>query len=351
MPTSIVSIQWLRALAALAVVAFHAEGRVPWPTSSFYTVGGAAGVDLFFVISGFIMWVTTVTRPIGPIDFMRLRIVRIVPVYWLFTTLILLAVAAAPSLFPRLQINWSHTIASYLFIPWPSPSDGKVWPLLVQGWTLNYEMFFYLVFAMCLLLPVGLRLRTITLVLAGLVLTGLLVRPGNPIAQTYTDRLLLEFLAGVWIGRAWMSGCIRLSQLVATVAFLAALLAIASTLSLGDAIEDYRLLVWGVPAVILVIAGLALERKFQSLPALGRVLGDASYSIYLVHGMVAAAMAKVWKAAQLSGGMSAVLFVIATMVISALAGWLSYRLVERPLIGYFRNAPHRLRRARVGAAD
>ena len=159
-------IQYLRALAALAVVVFHAAER-----SGYAFAIGAAGVDVFFVISGFIMWVIADRRPLSPGRFLADRIRRIVPVYWLATGV--MVAGALAGLFPNLVLTVEHVVASLAFVPARSPSTGALWPVLVQGWTLNYEMFFYLVFAASLVLPARLRLPAMATVFAALVATGL----------------------------------------------------------------------------------------------------------------------------------------------------------------------------------
>ncbi|MEY9103377.1 peptidoglycan/LPS O-acetylase OafA/YrhL [Sinorhizobium fredii] len=159
------TIQYLRAAAALAVVVFHAAEK----TGHDFAVG-AAGVDVFFVISGFIMWVISDRRPLTPAKFIWDRIRRIVPIYW-FATAVMIAGALA-GLFPNLALTLDHVLASLFFIPFRSPSSGEIWPLLVQGWTLNFEMLFYAVFAASLLLPRHWRLPAIAGLFVALVTIG-----------------------------------------------------------------------------------------------------------------------------------------------------------------------------------
>ena len=147
------SIQTLRAIAALSVVAVHIppDIRARGYGEVFDFPQGAFGVDLFFVISGFVMAYSSrhlFAREHAPCEFILRRCARIVPTYWLVTTFVLYL-----SIKARTDLSWQHTAASYLFIPYPRPSDGAMLPLLLLGWTLNYEIFFYGVFA------VGLRLR------------------------------------------------------------------------------------------------------------------------------------------------------------------------------------------------
>jgi len=124
------SIQYLRALAACSVIFPH--------TSWTGQVGGQQGVDVFFVISGFIMMFVS-TRESEPIEFIRSRAIRIIPLYWLAT--LATALISTP--------GWRHSLLSALFVPHIDPNGG-MYPVVLQGWTLVYEVFFYLIFAVCL---------------------------------------------------------------------------------------------------------------------------------------------------------------------------------------------------------
>src|ERR1700722_8663891 len=192
------SIQYLRAAAAIAVLIFHAAQR---GGTSFGA--GAAGGDVFFVISGFIMWV--ISARATPASFLTRRAARIIPLYWLVTLVIAAAAITMPSAFPNLQPTLDHVVKSMLFYPHADPS-GIVAPLIVPGWTLDYEVFFYLVFAMSLLVAARSRALVLTAALGLLVLAGQLIRPANPALATYTHPLLLEFLSGVLLGKAWAEG-------------------------------------------------------------------------------------------------------------------------------------------------
>ena len=152
------SIQILRAVAALGVVALHVshEGatrlgaRNPLPDFSV----GAAGVDLFFVISGFIMVYASdalFARAGAPAYFFTRRLARIVPLYWAATAAAVVCFVAFRYAGALEQLSWQTFVASLLFVPWPRP-DGAMLPVHMLGWTLNFEMFFYVVFALALML-------------------------------------------------------------------------------------------------------------------------------------------------------------------------------------------------------
>ena len=153
------SIQALRAIAALLVTLGHLEheaASLPAATTGYAPILvdlTGAGVDLFFVISGFVMVYAShdlFATPDAARRFLTRRIARIVPIYWLVTTLFL-AIMAASHVLSSAPPTWSEIAKSYLFVPY-MPHGGEVMqPVYKLGWTLNYEMFFYAVFALALL--------------------------------------------------------------------------------------------------------------------------------------------------------------------------------------------------------
>ena len=147
-----VSIQHLRAIAALSVALFHA---CQWSQIDFGI--GAAGVDLFFVISGFVMWTVTAGREAAPLTFLRRRVIRVAPLYWIVTLALVAGALVFPQRFPEVEPRADHILLSLAFIQHMNPA-GQPFPILAPGWTLNYEAVFYLVFASTLILPVRRRI-------------------------------------------------------------------------------------------------------------------------------------------------------------------------------------------------
>jgi exopolysaccharide production protein ExoZ len=260
-PRTLRSIQFLRGLAALSVVAFH--------TGWTHTVLGAAGVDVFFVISGFIMQHVS-RRETTPIAFLRARILRVVPLYWLVT----LAAAALHGIMDPARLAQS-------LVFWPHlDAQGHAWPVLLQGWTLCYEMFFYGLFAVSLLLPHRLWLMTAALLI--LASAGVALHPSGPALETYTSPLLLEFLAGMWLHRAWHSGWLRRARPLLP----GGVAAFAAQVMLPDP-GNWHTLAWGVPALMVVAGSLSVESSGR-LPQVRwlNALSSASYALYLTHTLV-----------------------------------------------------------------
>jgi exopolysaccharide production protein ExoZ len=330
-PQMIAGLQTLRAIAAIAVVVFHAT----WRAGSGWALG-QAGVDVFFVISGFIMWVLSERGP-SPASFALDRVLRITPLYWLATAGML--VGGLIHVFPTLILDASHVAASFLFVPYPSPNDGQPWPLLVQGWTLNYEMFFYALFAVVLCLPRVSQLAVLCAVLLMLAGAGGVLHPQDVAGRFYTQSIMLEFSAGACIGAAWtsnrMPGAIGFGWLL-----LAAGCGLFALASFTPEPVD-RLLFWGGPSILLVAGVVALERNGVTLttPAL-MFLGNASYSIYLFHTFAISIVARLlgdrlgfWPETAVS------------TIAGVAAGAIVYLVVEKPLIAFIKDIRRRRRAA------
>lgn len=273
-------LQALRAIAAWLVVTDHALVAVTRddlsnPTTSLAWALGNTGVYIFFVISGFIMAHISWERfgqPGAAQQFMWRRIIRIVPLYWLATMGAVLfhkAVAndSVPSGLPEL-------LQSFFFIPYYTENAGWA-PILRQGWTLNYEMMFYVIFAVALTFSRKRALWGVAIALGVYVIVdpalprGILAYLGSPI--------VLWFVLGIGIASIWRSyGFKEPERLARSVRFL----------------EPF---------------------------------GDASYSTYLVHGIALTILLRVW-------GTPSVWFVPVALVVAAGAGLAVHMLVEKPIL-------------------
>jgi len=277
---TVVTIQYLRAVAAALIVFQHAMGI---PAFIYYTAHfGTVGVDLFFMISGFIMWTTTRDNARGPGAFWLARTIRIVPLYWLFTAAYVVAALVTPESFFNLKLDPAHIVKSFLFVPATHPNLGLAAPVLTLGWTLNYEAFFYLFFGFCLLIA-SLRARFIVLaaIFCALVALGAWLQPTAPILSSYLDPIMLEFLSGIILA-------ILAPYLARCGVTLGALLIVIGVVWIGVVYAHEwalsRLISHAIPSIMAVTGALMLEpwaRAHQS--RIGLLLGDASYSIYLIH--------------------------------------------------------------------
>ncbi len=314
------SIQRLRAAAALSVALFHA---CQWSGLDFAV--GAAGVDVFFVISGFVLWSATEARTPSPGGFLAARFGRVAPLYTLGTLAVAALVLWRPQAMPVAQFQPLHLALSLLFIPHNDPA-GDAFPLLPSGWTLTYEAFFYLAFALALACPRDRRPQ----VLCGVVLTvSLLGFAYPPLYPQLCNPLLWEFLAGIGLARLWRRGRLRVSARWGWAALgLGCLIFVG--LQVGGVRSDFwRPVLWGPPAVLLVAGAVTLEAVGP--PRRGRLgrawerLGDASYSLYLCQLPVICVFA--WSARGLPPLIRAPL----AFALAIGAGLLCHGLIETPL--------------------
>jgi exopolysaccharide production protein ExoZ len=348
----LIGIQYLRALAALMVVVFHLDLQlVGLGRAVTLPVGMAGGVDIFFVISGTIMWITTCHRPPSPMRFMVRRIVRVVPLYWAVTLFTAGVLLIAPGLLRTGRLDEAHVIASLLFVPWPSPALPGLFPLVVPGWTLNYEMAFYLLFALCLPFAVRTRVMLVLAVLLAAVALGRLVAPGplSPLAF-YTAPVVLEFGCGVLLGWLW-TRTVSLRRVPAVIAALLIVGGLATMLILPES-ADRRFLYWGLPATAIVAGMLAVEAQ-AVMPRwrLPLLLGTASYSLYLTHPIVLSAATQVLRRTGLTGSGAVLAYIVATLAACCIVAIVTWRVIEVPAMRLLRRRPPIVARTDVVAAS
>lgn len=318
------SIQYLRAAAAMGVVAFHA---CQWGGGAFNV--GRAGVDVFFVISGVIMWRITAARETTPAMFLWRRISRVVPLYWLITLVTAATVALWPALLPNVYPRWGHLLLSLAFIPHLDPR-GLPFPLLPPGWTLEYEAVFYVVFAAALTAPRRRQAAIVCAALFAIVAAGVIL--DDPVYILGANPLMWEFAAGIAVANLAEEGALP-GRRGGWLLMAAGLAGLTIPAMFGAFSELGRPFIWGVPAALIVAGALAVERDGGAPrgPAVSR-LGDASYALYLVHLPVQAIVAHTLGAA------NAWLFVPVALAASIGAGLACHRWIETPLIRLVRSA-------------
>lgn len=338
------------------VVLFHVQsGTELWFRPRVQLPGftlGAGGVDLFFLISGFIMVVTS--EELSGREFMRRRLIRIVPLYWLSTLVFIAAASVLPQRDGQ-DLSVPAIATSFLFLPYARP-DGTIQPLNPVGWTLNEEMLFYVLFAASLLLPRRLRVAASVGALGGIVLAGALLRPETTALRFWSSPIVLEFGLGMLVGALYRRGA-RLPRGSAVILSAVAIALYGWQIGQPEPGEWWRLIAWGGPALLLLLAAtLGLSPPSTRSPGNGHLpraarwmgrgleaLGDASYSLYLLHlpallvlRHLAGRLDLPWDAAATPWLFATVATAFAIGVASA-----SYRLVERPLTRSLRRlAPH-----------
>jgi len=336
-PQRLDSVQMMRAVAALMVCVWHLAlhtGRL-YPTHFMQTLQHLplyAGVDLFFVISGFIMMYTTRGQfgvPGSARRFAVKRLVRIVPPYWFFTSVMVIMTLAVPALLNTARFTTSHALLSYLFIPHLAPGRAEsIEPIFVLGWTLNYEMFFYAIFTLAVLSKARTGLMLILTTFGLVFVTARFGLWDRALNMFFGDSILFEFLLGI----AAYYLCMRYQpSIVARSLLFAAAIAWLAVLSRVDV--DARLLRGGIPAFLVFLALFGLQMRGlveRSLVA----LGDASYALYLSHSFVSAVCVGVaarWGPKDVSPEIPAVFLFGTSLLACIAASVIFYRYCERPV--------------------
>lgn len=354
----VAGIQVLRAVAVLVVTICHAQfevsriGELPAAVPA-ATLDGLAGfgVQLFFVISGFVMVYSS--EPLfgtrrGLFIFLERRLVRIVPLYWIVTT-IYLALTLLVEKFDK-GYPFSFVLASYMFVPAARP-DGVIEPLVGQGWSLNYEMLFYFVFALTVCNVRRVSVAMVTVVLVAAVATGQMVHQLPFVISVWTSPLLLYFIFGMWIGLAYREGLsLTLVQGLGLIGIGCVLLFVEFYWAPENAV--FGIAVWAIPA--LIVAGASLPKPSLKGPFWSpvMVIGSASYALYLFHAIPIRTLFLLARWTGFDLERATLAYVCAAVLISILLAIAIYYLVERPLLKTirWRNAA-KTSRLEVGALD
>jgi len=329
---TIYNIQFARAFAALLVVYAHLN----YPGASF----GQFGVDIFFVISGFIM---TMICHESPRNFLVRRVVRIAPLYWLVTTAVYLLSYVRPDLLNSTTANFGNFLKSVFFIPYVK-ENGTVHPMLDVGWTLNYEMYFYLAIGSALLFSAPRRATLVasaglTVIFLVLKLVSTFAPPTSPMAAVWvgfygSDRIF-EFIAGV--GVYYYSRTESILKWGVIFCVVTSILCIVFMTAVNLSVPHWEtapFLSRTIPSALFVISMLALERRSFVLTK-WTILGDASYALYLTNEFVVEGTQKIGTRilhlSTYSPVTCAVIFVLSELLAVAI-----FLLVEKPMHDWMR---------------
>jgi peptidoglycan/LPS O-acetylase OafA/YrhL len=291
-------------------------------------ISGSLGVSAFFVVSGFLMVYVHGKDFGGPRatrSFFARRIARIVPLYWLITILY-----GSKQIYFGEDTFW-NTIRSMFFIPYQS--HGDLWrPVLGVGWTLNYEMAFYVIFGLALVFSWGVWL--VFGVFGSLALLNAFEAFGpHNVLDFWSKPIILYFLAGVALGLARGRTSRGPSFAVAFSVCVALLSAAALLAAVLHASPHHVAIALPIVAISSVAVTTFAREDFREswVRRLAKRIGDASYSIYLTHTLVIAPAAKIG-VVKFFPEMPIAAFTILMMIFTAAFGYGVYRYVERPLI-------------------
>ncbi|SDY51841.1 acyltransferase family protein [Pseudomonas salomonii] len=344
------SLQAARGLAALAVIAFHSifinakyVTGATWLPDMF--VFGQTGVDLFFVISGFVMVLASASKFgfRGEVyNFLKGRFLRIYPVYWIYFFAVLLVFLLKPGMVNSSQGGEVNIVNSFLLLP-----DANL-PLVMVAWSLIHEVWFYLVFAFILLLPRRLVPLAFVVWLCAIISVSVLYTGSvNPYLRVIKHEFSVEFILGALAGIFYLkvTGGSFKTRLPSALLGGLGLCLVAYEMLWGaidgaDVIQsislERALIVGG--GYMLILLALAL-REFESqweVPGFLKSLGDMSYSLYLSHILTLSVCGRLWIAfGSAEGGLVAsAIFWALSLPVVIVVGYVSYRFVECPLTKY-----------------
>ena len=306
-------IQVLRFFAAFSVMMVHL------PIIGF----GIWGVDIFFVISGFIMMYVTENNQK---NFLIKRIIRIVPLYWILTLGVFSIAIFYPDLLNNTTANFEHLIKSLFFIPFDKNGSGH-FPILFLGWTLNFEIIFYILFSISLIFSKKNKLILSSVFIVLFLLFNSFLSDKYFISASYFDFIFFEFIFGMAAFVIWKKFKNKIPlNLFNHLIFLLFLFLTTFILNYFYAIRSIS---YGVPAFILLIYFLFFlnDKRF---PKIFVTLGDASYCIYLLHPYIVQSFYKIFEIGK-HGLIIESFFTMIITILVCLISILIYKLIELPI--------------------
>lgn len=347
MNNKVEGIHFLRAIAAVLVVIFHLKLSLPEAYFSF--TFGYAGVDIFFIISGFVMAHTTrdlalnstfFSRFQAALEFMRKRLIRIVPLYYMG-----LIIASRRDLMDGvISLN---LIKDLMFFPHQHATYIDILrPNLIQGWTLNYEMFFYGLFAFSLLFG-ALRKQVLVGMIITLTVIGFYIHQSQEsfyywnnksiLSFFYTDTVIIEFALGMLAQRIFVT--FKDNHISQSALIMITAVASLSLASNAHHEYGYRGFTLGIPAclIVLCVSFSCIGVKNKTLD----LLGDASYAIYLFHFFAFGALTPIRNyviahmQSHLILGIS--LLIVIYLAFAIISGILIHKWIEKPLLSKIKN--------------
>lgn len=339
MNKQLISVQGLRLIAASMVVFVHALATYdvkvsPLPAGLEPHGMGEFGVKLFFCISGFIIYTTSGHVKAGIdalVRFFRKRLIRIVPMYWIATS-----IYAAKLTLQGNAPGWGNFTKSLLFIPYAGV-DGLMRPVLGAGWSLNVEMMFYLVFGLALFSKPTYRIWLVTTILFALLLWHYGAANVQSPVYLITDYYLLYFLAGLFIARFNNKQILRrfafppMQALAICVAGITTCFIVVATAATNGLLQEAGMFVTCIACLSICAQERPSAAGERSVP-LGLITlgGDASYCTYLTHGFVLGPTARL---IDLSGTyVDPTLYALLMVIACNAFGALLYLYLEKPLL-------------------
>lgn len=343
LPKTFFTVQYLRGLGALIVVLYHSASQLQrFQPSLVWPEWGAVAIDAFFVISGFVMWHMTAMKPIGFGEYWRKRIARSIPIYWAVTAFVVAIMLIAPQLLSTSRFDAMHVLASFFLIPSLHPVlHTQFAPVVIPGWTFEYEIAFYALLSVCLFVPLRFRAASLMLPIIALAALPAFMHSDSIYFDFYTQPLIVQFASGVFLGWLLWKGA-KTSPMVAAAMMVAGVAVVPFLPEPSHVVPELgayhymlaRTLWYIVPAFCIVGGAVFFEMSTTLKPwKLATLIGNASYSIYLTHPLVLPVVTKAWHMAGLAGSPAWNWgFLSITMSASVLLGIGCHLWVEMPLV-------------------
>lgn len=319
----IISIQFLRFIAAFLVFIHHI-----YVIQGVETSLGYRGVDLFFVVSGFVIYIVTEKENK---DFFLNRLIRIVPMYWSFTILLIFLFYFFGAYINSEKLNTSMIIQSLLFIPFYNENFGSFSPILNIGWTLNYEMFFYLVFYISMLISLKYRALICSMTIVLFFLIGYIFQDSK--IYFYSDSIVFEFILGMIVGNIYLNKKYHGNNAYLHILFGSLLFIPLLSIYLTNL---PRVVVPGLISTFIVFMYIFSEPLFRGKKTYEKIiesLGDISYAMYLCHYFVIVFFIRILEINLL---ISAIFYIPIILIVTLMISYVVTYYYDYPIRRYLR---------------
>jgi exopolysaccharide production protein ExoZ len=322
----LVSIQFLRAFASIIVVLHHIayKDKIYGNNILNFFTFGEIGVDIFFIISGYIMMYSTHRKSVTATTFIKNRIIRIIPLYWTLTIIGLIIFLILPD---KVNSSGGETVIFESFFL--LPTEGKY--LIQNGWTLRYEFLFYFIFMISLFLQ---NKRFIPIIIISLIFIGQIVDTDSTFLKFITHNLLLEFLFGIFL-YFFYQRYKKDNILLSIILLILSIISLYYFMENSEIIKS-RAIYYGIPALLFCASFLLLENKLQKFKRIILPLGDSSYSLYLIHPFILVGNVIVIKKFHFQSIFYDLLLIFSMLISSIIFGILTYKYIEIKQINYLK---------------
>jgi exopolysaccharide production protein ExoZ len=336
--TQFASLEYLRVVASFMIILFHAHSialkHAEQRGEAFFAapIFWYSCIELFFVMSGFLMIHMSRNlygQPGGVWNFFVRRATRTPPLYWIYTIAIAALFLAKPSLSAQGPIDGKIILGSLLFYPMASP------PVIAIGWTLDYEVFFYTIIGVSILLPYRWGWKFAIAALIGFVSLGAVLHVNTNPWGTWTDPLMLNFALGISVAVAYYSG-VTLSRAGSWAAILLGLVLVCLLHRLVNR-DLLRFVTMGF-GIGLIVASATLNNVQWSLGRWHNItheLSNQTYTMYLCHILVLKFF-EIFYFRLFNGFLADVGFVLLGFVLVVGVSRLLYVVGEKPITAYLR---------------